>query len=126
MHMGQTADLSPYRVFKASSAIEAGAFKAVTLGEDGVAIAGESDVPTGLLTAETGDVATGEEVNVQVFGGGLWLAGEELKQGDLLSAGEGGKALKATSGKYVFAIALEAASENEVTAVNIINGGVKS
>lgn len=125
MFMGQTADTSPYRVFKASAAITAGAFTAVTLGENGVATSAAGDIPVGILSAETGDVAQGEDVNAQIMGGTLWLAGEAIKQGDLLAAGDDGKAAKAASGKYIFAIALETAAANQAVAVQIINAGVK-
>ena len=125
MYMGQAANMSPYKVFQASAAITAGAFTAVTLGETGVATSAAGDIPVGILAAETGDVAQGEDVNVQISGGGLWLAGEAIKQGDLLAAGDGGKAAVAASGKFVFAIALETAAANQTVAIQIINAGVK-
>lgn len=126
MYMGQTANLSPQKVFKASAAITAGAFTAVTLGENGVATSAAGDIPIGLLAAETSnEIAIGEDINVQMVGGGLWIAGEAVKAGDLLATGDDGKAAVAASGKYIFAIALETAAANQTVAVQIINAGVK-
>lgn len=127
MHIGEVGNLSPYKVFAASAAITAGAFTAVTLNENGVATSAAGDIPIGLLTAETSnEIAIGEDVNVQLHGGGLWLTGEAVKAGDLLAAGEDGKAAVAASGKFVFAIALETAAAGQSVAVQIINAGVKA
>lgn len=127
MHIGEVGNTSCYKVFAASAAITAGAFTAVTLGENGVATSAAGDIPVGILTAETSsDVALGEDVNVQMSGGSLWIAGEAIKAGDLLAAGDDGKAAIAASGKFVFAIALETAAANQTVTVQIINAGVKA
>lgn len=124
MFMGQTTNTSPTHVFQVATALTGAAFTAVTLGENGLATAGASDVPIGILTAETElPQAVGEDVNVQVKGGAKWIAGEALKAGDLLAAGANGKAVKATSGKFIFAQALSAAAVDEAADVLIIRGG---
>lgn len=117
-------DESPTKVFKTSAALTGGAFTAVTLGENGVATATASTIPIGILAAETElPQASGEDVNVQISGGSLWIVGEAVKAGDLLASGANGKAVKATSGKFIFAQALTAAAANAAAEVLIIRGG---
>ena len=116
-------DTSPTRVFKASAELTGAAFTAVTLGENGVKTSAAGDTPIGILTAETElPVAPGEDVNVQVYGGSLWIVGEAVKAGDLLAAGADGKAVKAASGAFAFAQALENAAANGTAHVLIIRG----
>ena len=124
MFIGQTANLSPTHVFTVATALTGGAFTAVTLGENGVTTCTAGEVPIGILTAETElPQAVGEDVNVQILGGAKWIAGAALKAGDLLAAGADGKAIKATSGAFVFAQALSAAAVGEAAEVLIIRGG---
>lgn len=124
MFIGQTANLSPTHVFTVATALTGGAFTAVTLGENGVKTCAAGEVPIGILTAETElPQAVGEDVNVQILGGAKWIAGVALKAGDLLAAGADGKAIKATSGAFVFAQALSAAAVGEAAEVLIIRGG---
>lgn len=124
MFIGQTANTSPTHVFTVATALTGGAFTAVTLGENGVKTCAAGEVPIGILTAETElPQAVGEDVNVQILGGAKWIAGVALKAGDLLAAGADGKAIKATSGAFVFAQALSAAAVGEAAEVLIIRGG---
>lgn len=124
MFIGQTANTSPTHVFTVATALTGGAFTAVTLGENGVKTCAAGEVPIGILTAETElPQAVGEDVNVQILGGAKWIAGAALKAGDLLAAGADGKAIKATSGAFVFAQALSAAAVGEAAEVLIIRGG---
>lgn len=125
MSMGTMADLSPYKVFTAAETL-GGAFTAVGLNSVGAVTAGESIAPVGILAAETFTlVEAGEDVNVQIYGGTQWLTGASIQAGEYLTAGEGGKAYKATSGKYIFAQALENAAEGDAVHAQIIHGGVK-
>ena len=104
-------DTSPTRVFTASAELTGGAFTAVTLDENGVKTSAAGDTPIGILAAETElPCAAGEDVNVQVCGGSLWIVGEAVKAGDLLAAGADGKAVKAASGAFALAQALENAA----------------
>ena len=126
MFIGQTANLSPTHVFTVATALTGGAFTAVMLGENGVKTCAAGEVPIGILTAETElPQAVGEDVNVQILGGAKWIAGAALKAGDLLAAGANGVAVKATSGQYIFARALENAAAGEAVQVQIINAGYK-
>ena len=124
MNIYSMIDTSPTRVFQASAALTGGAFTAVTLGENGVATSAAGDYPVGILMAESElPIAAGEDVNVQVKDGSRWIVGEAVKAGDLLAAGADGKAVKATSGKFIFAQALENTAANGTAHVLIIRGG---
>lgn len=124
MFMGQTANLSATHVFTVATALTGGAFTAVTLTENGVKTSAAGEMPIGILTAETElPQAVGEDVACVVIGGAKWIAGETLKAGDLLTAGAGGKAIKATSGKFIFAQALSAAAVDEAAEVLITRDG---
>lgn len=109
-----------YRVFTAGESL-GGAFKAVSLDENGLKIGG--DVPVGLTAAEVETIAAGEPCNTLVEGIGYWTAGEELDGGDLLASDSLGSAVIATSGKYVFARALDDALKGEACKVLITNAG---
>ena len=124
MYLNSIIDQSPTRVFKVATALTGGQFTVVKLGENGVATAGANDVPVGVLTAETElPQAVGEDVNVQIVGSSMAYVGEAVKAGDLLAAGADGKLVKATSGKFIFARALENAAANVVAHIQILNAG---
>lgn len=76
----------------------------------GIAIieAGYNDI-TG---AESGKVATGDDVDIQIKDMGVVIAGAEIKKGQEVAAGANGLAAVATSGNYVLGIALTNAAEN--------------
>lgn len=111
---------SKTREFPATDSLTGGIFTAVELTGDGVVTAGASSIPLGILLE---DPADDETVTIQIDGGGLWLAGESLTAGDLLAAGDSGVAVKATSGKFIFAQALEDVPANTAGQVQIIRGG---
>ena len=120
-------DESATKVFNTAASLTGGAFTAVELGGSGVTTANANSVPIGLLIGEYDlPIPAGEEVTAQVRGGGLWLAGESLAAGDLLAAGASGVAVKATSGKFIFAQAVEDAKANQAAQVQIIKAGYKS
>lgn len=117
---------SPTHEFTTAESLTGGAFTAVALGASGITTAGASSIPIGLLTADLElPIDAGEDVTVQIQGGGLWLAGESIAAGDLLAAGASGVAVKATSGQFIFAQALTAANTGETSQVQIVRGGFK-
>lgn len=119
-------DDSPTMVFRTADSLTGGAFTAVALGSSGITTAGASSVPLGIITGEYElPIDEGEDVTVQIKDCSLWTVAESISGGDLLSAGDGGKAVKATSGKFIFAQALENATENQAAKVQIIRGGYK-
>ena len=124
MNIFSMVDDSPTRVFQTSASLTGGAFTAVELGENGVATAGATNMPIGILAAESElPIGQGEDVNVVIRGGAMWTAAESIKGGDMLASNANGKAVKATSGKFIFAQALGNANPDEAAHVLIIRGG---
>ena len=98
-------------VAKAAADITDGAFKAVKLTATGISIAGAGEAAIGILIPETESPKAGEVVNVQVKDIGLVIVGAAVAPGDLLASDANGKLIKAASGKFVIAQALEEAAE---------------
>ena len=105
---GTPINESPVIVVKAGEAIEAPAFLAVTA--DGkVATAGANAI--GIVTPSSDDaVAEGDDLNVQVKDIGTWIAGGAVELGAELTSDATGKAVTASGGDFITAIALEAAT----------------
>lgn len=115
---------SPTMVFTTAESLSGGAFTAVKIDSDGVVTAGASSVAVGLLTGENElPIPEGEDVCVQVTGGGYFLAAESISAGDLLTSGAGGKAVKATTGDFIFAQAMSGGASNAAIPVQIIKAG---
>lgn len=109
-----------------AGAVIAGPFMALAFDKDGKLIpATDTTVPLGLTVAETDEkLATGEDVTVQIKEQGVWTSGGAFAAGDLLASDASGHAVKAASGKFVLAVALEAASaEGETVKVQITKSG---
>jgi len=83
----------------------------------GVALieAGANDI-TGV---ESGKVAKGDDVDLQIKDIGYAIAGEALAKGDVVTAGADGVAKKATTGNYAFGIVLGAAAKDALVRVQI-------
>ena len=110
--------------FKVKEDLTGAAFTAVALTDGGVSTATDSTVAIGILTAEHElPIVAGDDVTVQVKDISSWLVGEEVKAGDLLKVGTGGVAMKATSGKFVLAQALENGTKDSAIQVQIIKSG---
>ena len=60
--------------------------------------------------AESGKVAKGDDVDIQIKDIGFVLAGAEIKKGQEVAAGADGKAAVAVAGNYVLGIALNTVS----------------
>ena len=87
----------------------------VVVATDGTApIAGYNDISG----AESGKVAKGDQVDVQIKDIGYILAGGAIKKGEEVTA-TAGKATKATDGDYVIGVALSNAAENDYVRVQI-------
>lgn len=69
--------------------------------------------------AESGKVAKGDQVDVQIKDIGYILAGGAIKKGEEVTATTGGKALKATDGDYVVGLALSNVASGEYVRVQI-------
>lgn len=79
-----------------------------------------TDIPVGVALIEagynditgreSGKVAAGEDVSIQIKDIGYVLAGVEIEKGSEVAAGADGKAVVAVSGNYVLGIALSKAT----------------
>ena len=109
-------------VEKAGAEIEDCRNKIVTFDTNGdvvLATAG-TDIPLGVALieagynditgAESGKVAKGDDVDIQIKDIGFVLAGAEIKKGQEVAAGADGKAAVAVAGNYVLGIALNTVS----------------
>lgn len=83
----------------------------------GIAIieAGYNDI-TG---SESGKVAKGDDVDIQIKDIGFAVAGEDIKKGAEVAAGADGAAVTAAATNYVLGIALTAASKGGLVEVQI-------
>ena len=71
-------------------------------------------------------IAAGADVTVQVKDIGLWKTGAAVKAGAELMADATGKAVTATAGKFILAVALEAATAaDQIIQVQICKAGYK-
>lgn len=90
-------------------------------------IAAGTAVPIGIFIITNDTVATGDLVDIQVKDIGLWTSGAAVAKGAELCANASGKAITATTGKFILAIALEAASAaDEIIKVQIVKAGYKA
>ena len=68
---------------------------------------------------ESGKIAVGDDIEIQVKDIGYVIAGEAISKGDIVTAGTGGKAAVASSGDYALGVALGDASANGYVRVQI-------
>lgn len=83
----------------------------------GVALieAGQNDI-TGV---DSGKVAKGEDVDIQVKDIGVVLCGGTIAKGAAVTAGAGGEAVAASSGDFVIGFALSAGAKDKYATVQI-------
>jgi len=120
---------TPTIVGKAGIPLVNAAFLAVKFDEAGnIVPAGTGENALGLLIATTPEnVAAGEDVTVQIKDVGLWKTGDAVAAGAELTPDASGKAVTATEGAFILAIALEsAAAEGAVIKVQVIKAGYKA
>jgi len=126
MYISTSINDSPVITGKATAAIENGAFLAAKFDANGgIVLAGAGENALGLLIATTPkNVAAGEDVTVQIKDIGLWKTGGAVAAGAELTSDANGAAVTATTGNYVTAIALEAATDaNQIIKVQIVKSG---
>lgn len=124
MYHGTGINDSATIVAKAAANIEGGAFLAATLTKDGVAVAKAGEAAIGIMIPETDSPKAGEGVNIQVKDIGLAMVGAAVEPGDLLASDASGKLVKAASGNFILATALDAAAATgQVISVQIIKAG---
>ena len=128
-YFGTTINDSATIVGAAAAALENNACLAAKFDSNGkIAVAGtKGENVIGLFPAEEQEIKAGEDVTVQIKECGLWKTGEAVKAGDELTTDANGKAIKATTGNFITAIALEAANAaDEVIKVQIVKAGYKA
>lgn len=124
MYNGSIINETATLAFAVKSDLTGGAFTAVKFSDTGVATAGDGDIPVGILTAEHElPIVAGDEVTAQIKGISLWIVGENVSAGDLLTVGADGVAMKATAGKFILAQALMNGTTGEAIQVQIIKAG---
>lgn len=74
--------------------------------------AGELIIGVGIIT-NAENITVGEDVDIQIKDIGLVKAGGTIDKGAEIMAGSDGRAIAATTGKFVIGIALEAATEGQ-------------
>lgn len=122
---------SPTIVEKAGAAIADCRNRIMKYDENGdvvLATAG-TDIPVGIAIIEagyndisgvdSGKLAKGDDVDIQIKEMGVVLAGASIKKGQEVTAGANGLAAVAAAGNYVLGIALESAEANEFVPVQI-------
>ena len=127
-YIGTTINPSPTITGKAAAAIAAGAFLAAAFNADGAIEVAKADaVALGIFIAETDNIAAGADVTVQVKDIGLWKTGAAVKAGAELMSDATGKAVTATAGKFILAVAMEpATAADQVIQVQICKAGYKA
>lgn len=88
-----------------------------------------TDIPVGIALIEagindisgqqSGKVAAGDDVDIQIKDIGVVLAGGSVKKGQEVAAGAGGKAVAAAGGNYVLGYALANAEADQYLPVQI-------
>lgn len=119
-YFGTSINESPTIVLPAAEKIENAQAIALAIKEGGVgkpAAAGDMLIGLTLRAAEE-TYEKGDDVTIQVKDIGKWTAGEAIAIGDLLTANTEGKAVKATAGNFIMAIALTA-TENPGTMIQV-------
>ena len=127
-YIGTTINSSPTITGKAAATIADGAFLAAAFDKDGTIEVAKADAGAlGIFIAETDNIKAGADVTVQVKDIGLWKTGASVKAGAELMSDANGKAVTATAGKFVLAVALEAATAaDQIIQVQICKAGYKA
>ncbi len=116
---------SPTIEVTAGAKIEAAQCKAVKLSDGKAVLPTAGEAPIGILLISSEDtIESGTRATVQIKDIGLWKAGAAFAVGDLLAADAEGLCQKATSGQFIYARALGAATaKGDMVSVQIINAG---
>lgn len=127
-YFGTSINESPTIVLEAGAEIKnaQGIALAITDGKAALPAAGANVIGLSLFTNDE-TIAAGDDVDIQVKDIGKWIAGEAIAVGDELATDAAGKAVKATSGAFIVAVALSAADEaGTVVQVQLIKAGYKA
>lgn len=112
MYNGSVINPTPTIIAPAGAAITSGPFTAVAFDGNGEFVtATKNSVPVGILVAEEDEaINKGDEITAQIKDNGVWKTGAAVAAGALLASNAAGKAVTATTGDFILAVALESAS----------------
>lgn len=126
-YFGASINDSPTIVIPAKEKIEnvQGIALAISDGQLTKPTAGANVIGLSLFTNDE-TVEAGDDITVQVKDIGKWVAGGAIAVGDELTTDANGKAVKATDGNFITAVALSKASaDGDVIKVQIVKAGYK-
>lgn len=128
MYIGTSINNSATIVGKASADIAVGEFLAAKFSSGKIAVCGTAgENALGLIIPGQEDIKANEDVNVQIKDIGLWKTGAAVSAGAELTTDADGKAITATSGAFILAIALEGATAADaVIKVQVVKAGYKN
>lgn len=114
-YIGTTINESPVVALSAAAEIKGFDFLAVELTDTGIQLPAKKGAAIiGIVIPGQDDIAAGDTVTVQVSSMGKWTSGEAVSAGALLTADTTGKCVAASSGEFIAAMALEAATGADV------------
>ena len=127
MYNGTTINDSATIVGAASAAINGGEFLAAKFSSGKIATCGTAgEHVLGIIIPGQDSIAADADVAVQIKDIGRWKAGAAVAVGAELATDANGKAVTATAGSFIFAIALKAATAaNQIIQVQIVKAGYK-
>ncbi|MGI6689830.1 MAG: capsid cement protein [Christensenellales bacterium] len=127
-YLNHAINPSPTICGEAAATIAAPALLAVKFDANGKFVLPSSGDPCiGIALANSEEVKGGDQLHVQIKDIGFWKTGAAVAAGAELAANAAGKAITATSGAFIMAIALEAASAADaIIKVQIVKAGYKS
>ncbi len=127
-YFGTSINESPTIVLPAGEEIQDARGIALVIKEGAVVKPDAGANIIGISVIETEDmVVQGEDITVQIKDIGKWVAGEEIVIGTELATDAEGKAVAASDGDFIVAVALSNATEaGSWVKVQIIKGGYKS
>lgn len=125
--LGTTINSSPTVMFPAGAAITGARYVALGLSNGKAVLPAAGAMALGISIGETDEnVAAGEDIDIQIKDIGKWMAGGAIDAGDELMTDAAGKAVKATSGKFIMGIALtSAATAGSLVQVQLAKMGYK-
>ena len=113
-YLNHAIDNSPTIRDTAGAAINTPGLLAVKFDTSGnLVLPSAGDPIIGIVLADEDTVAVGDPLHIQIKDITYWLAGAAIKAGDMLKPDATGKAIVATAGDAVSAIALEAAASGK-------------